>query len=305
DSGGSQHLNHRLEQRTLSALISVPSGWRSLELDVSWCWKSLRDLRPKKRAKLVQNKCNKDNEKTYNLRLPGSVRDVSRKLGIEVVEEPYLRTRWDQTLEVGRSGRIILKGGLLWRSTKVTLGTQLADKIEVLPDMSGLIVEFDCVERPAGWPSEYQRLYRPVAQQGESDAKAQQSQAPATTPISVRVWTSEGDAQGYDVVLRAFNSEIGEPPCYARRLLTDPLLANRKGTTIEGDLAKLAAAYEKMYVNQVQKKVQKEERNGGQNVAGGGDSAGSATQASGEDGGAETPSQDTALAESDPDDAAQ
>lgn len=53
--------------------------------------------------------------------------------------------------EPGRPSEILIRGERLWRSTVVTLGSQRADLITVLPDMSGIIATFNCVERPTTW----------------------------------------------------------------------------------------------------------------------------------------------------------
>jgi hypothetical protein len=50
-----------------------------------------------------------------------------------------------QYFEIGRSSRIILEGGRLWRSTVLTMGHQQADKIEVLSDVRGIFAEFKSV----------------------------------------------------------------------------------------------------------------------------------------------------------------
>ena len=46
-------------------------------------------------------------------------------------------------------GAIVIKGEHLWRSTVVTIGSQQADAITVLPSMNGIIAEFDFVDPPA------------------------------------------------------------------------------------------------------------------------------------------------------------
>jgi hypothetical protein len=173
---------------SLTAVISVPGWWRSALLVVTTCWMgrdqlkdfsnvqdtaSLSDVRQGSIAPVT----NKDlckvgtsiSSRSELVRLPGSVEEVSRKLGFEVVQEPYLDDDQlaPQVLYAGYQGEILLTGGRLWRSTEVTLGSQRADRIIVLPNMTGIIAKFDCV----------------VAQTGSRE-----------TPnfVDVRVWTSEG-----------------------------------------------------------------------------------------------------------------
>jgi len=63
--------------------------------------------------------------------------------------------------------RLLIEGGDLWRSTMVTLGSQRADEILVLPNMRGIIATFKKIEQPS----------RPE---------------PCSVFVPIRVWTSEG-----------------------------------------------------------------------------------------------------------------
>jgi hypothetical protein len=63
--------------------------------------------------------------------------------------------------------KILIMGERLWRNTSVTMGSHKAAKIEVLPNMEGILAEFDEGDRPD------------IAPTGKGD---------------LRVWTSEGVA---------------------------------------------------------------------------------------------------------------
>ena len=182
-SGDPEHIDG---QYPLSAVISVPGWWRSVQLVVQTCWVPRKELHaPKSRNQgtaadpldLCAGNAGKAVERHADIvRLPGMITEVSRKLGFEVVQEPYLKPEQlqYQTLQVGYQGEILLTGGRLWRSTEVTLGSQKADRITVLPNMEGIIATFSCVRPQGSW-------VRP-------------SGAPAAPmPLPVRVWTSEGD----------------------------------------------------------------------------------------------------------------
>jgi hypothetical protein len=65
---------------------------------------------------------------------------------------------------------LIIPGRRLWRSTIVTLGSQKADEIFVLPDMNGIIATFSQIKVPTSLP----------------DPKANDFLVPIT------VWTSQG-----------------------------------------------------------------------------------------------------------------
>jgi hypothetical protein len=135
-------------QYALTSVISVPSWWRSVELDIETCWQSreaLSDLQ--RRSGDDVNICEGKEKQTHNtvIRLPGAIPELSRKLGFEVLQEPYLSRNGNQVLEIGEKGALLLRGARLWRSTEVTVGSQKADNIVVLPNMEGIIAEFKCV----------------------------------------------------------------------------------------------------------------------------------------------------------------
>ncbi len=164
DTSGS--LSLALRDIPLGALIAVPSWWRTVLLRICAVGigeSNLPDLvqgifwtLPK-----LQRNC-----RVETLRLPGTAADVPRRLGIEVMTTPYVRgpafdpnkTSADalpsNEIEAGRPARILLRGGRLWRSTVVTLAGQRADQIAVLPNMQGIIAEFECVEAPETGPNE-------------------------------------------------------------------------------------------------------------------------------------------------------
>ena len=80
-----------------------------------------------------------------------------------------------------RPASLLLPGRRLWRSAVVTLGSQVADEIQVLPNMRGIIAKFDQVEVPPGWPH-----LEPVVMDDNA------VYAPHKAPVTV--WTSEGSS---------------------------------------------------------------------------------------------------------------
>jgi hypothetical protein len=165
-------------QYGLAAVISVPGWWRSINLKIKTCWIRRKDLQIS--LDKAEDVClgGTVQEQEDIVRLPGVVSDISRKLGFEVIQEPYLSQDQIvlQSLDVGRRGDILLKGDRLWRSTEVTLGSQQADRINVLPDMEGIVAHFDCVNAQFGLGND--------------------NRGPISVPVIV--WTSEGRAQPDD-----------------------------------------------------------------------------------------------------------
>jgi hypothetical protein len=173
-----QHGDRDLEQisgqYSLTAVISVPSWWRSVELEIETCWIPPTEVgHIFKSQKFFAEACGQRKEDPMVIRLPGAIPEISRKLGFEVVQEPNILGETKQTaqqLDIGQPGSLLLKGSRLWRSTEVMLGAQRATSITVLPDMEGIIAQFDCV------------LPQTPLKPG----------TPSVIRTSVTVWTSEG-----------------------------------------------------------------------------------------------------------------
>jgi hypothetical protein len=182
--GGDTGYLQIARQYPLSAVVSVPSWWRSLKVTVRSSWIEELDLASVE-SEHFNGKCKDEGPqkscREHFVRLPGSVKEINEKLRYEVRKEPYVdematNARGSQFLEIGRPGQIILEGGRLWRGTVVTMGHQQATRIVVLPDMNGIIAEFACVEPPPG-----------VGAVGEPSKEDRWRWSPRVT-----VWTSEG-----------------------------------------------------------------------------------------------------------------
>ena len=109
---------------------------------------------------------------------------LDRGAGPEIEEnrmEPMVVT-------AGRPASLLLPGRRLWRSAVVTLGSQVADEIQVLPNMRGIIAKFDQVQVPTGWPHIEQTETGRDA--GDAPHNKDASDAPHKAPVTV--WTSEG-----------------------------------------------------------------------------------------------------------------
>jgi hypothetical protein len=115
-----------------------------------------------------------------------------------VMREPRIQEEardQDICVKAGEKVRILIPGSRLWRSTSVTLGAQLAERIRVLPNMEGIIAEFGPVDLPhAAYNKE------PCAGAGESPETCFQDICKPmgklnSRPVTLRVWTSEGMAK--------------------------------------------------------------------------------------------------------------
>ena len=126
--------------------------------------------------------------RTEIVRLPGVANDISRRLGFEIIQEPYLfMDQQTQLLHASYKGDIVLKGGRLWRSTQVTLGSQKADRIIVLPNMEGILAHFDCVQPQLGWGATAATSTAPRSMDVQAAAQQAIQDAAALGPFSIPV----------------------------------------------------------------------------------------------------------------------
>jgi hypothetical protein len=173
-------------QYSLAALISVPAWWRSIDVKVETCWVDQKDLNVT-RDELCPGRAAKNKEQTDTVRLPGAINELSHKLGFDVVQEPRLDRNSDPTtplqIETGRPASILLTGGRIWRSTEVTLGSQKADEIVVLPNMEGILAKFKCVRRQLP-------IRLPPPPKDKTDMGPPENFI--RVPVDIKVWTSEG-----------------------------------------------------------------------------------------------------------------
>jgi hypothetical protein len=167
-------------QYSLTAFISVPAWWRTVEVDINVCWLSRTSLAELRVATDICPKTQLTKPNAVTVRLPSAIPEISRKLGFDVVQQPSLYEPREKELIVGAPGALLLEGARLWRSTEVTAGSQRAEKISVLPNMEGILAEFKCVLPPAG-----QRQTRQNKQVDDDETQI-------ITMDFVRVWTSEG-----------------------------------------------------------------------------------------------------------------
>ncbi len=199
ESGGNWHP-HR--QYDLSAVLSIPSWWRRVKLSVVTCWRTLSNIEEfgdENFARCDQMLDDTGNpsqqgrsEYTYAIKLPGDIGEVSRKFRMRVREVPYILDTMFRDkpylFDVGKRADIVIEGGRLWRGTRVTLGTQSADEIIVLPHMQGIIATFNCVRRPPYW----QAPRGEELQNNGGNATAAANSESRLWKTKVQVWTSEG-----------------------------------------------------------------------------------------------------------------
>jgi len=118
----------------------------------------------------------------------------------------------------GKDTQILITGTRLWRSATVTLGAQAADRIRVLPNMEGLIAEFQPVKLPyAVYNPASNRKRRPSSKKDEPELKCPlevpELEAMRARPVRLRVWTSEGVATALAPVCVIYDPvAIKQPP---------------------------------------------------------------------------------------------
>lgn len=209
-----------MQLHNLGAMVSIPSWWRGLRITTIGCWlaadEPARDLiavtewarrradtptRTTAYASVTTGAGHADplppncREHVHHVRVPGGTSEFLRALRLEIIQTPYLRpsnpTRLSAT--VGRGARFLLQGGRLWRSPVVTLGGQPADRVRILPDMMGIVAEFECVEEP----NEFEPREPASAHGGPSPMPPVRPdwEGHREWSVPLRIFTSEGTTQ--------------------------------------------------------------------------------------------------------------
>jgi len=142
-------------QKSQFALISVPAWTSKLSVKVTTGWLgSNSEEEP-------------DDSFAYDVPIPPDYEAFDAFIGgEEAVRRPQINNElMDPTIQLVacRKASVLVPGLRLWRSSMVTIGSERADRITVLPNMRGIIAEFT-------------KLPRPVE----------------PGPATLRVWTSEG-----------------------------------------------------------------------------------------------------------------
>ena len=96
-------------------------------------------------------------------------------------------------VKADEKAKILIPGSRLWRSTSVTLGAQLATRIRVLPNMEGIIAEFDKIDLPyAAYCEETDKGDTNEQHNCEKKVCPEKMGNLHSRPVTLRVWTSEG-----------------------------------------------------------------------------------------------------------------
>ncbi len=166
------HFEHAPMQHNLAFTISVPEWWTEAKITIRRYWRTPKGKRLGEAEETI----------SHIIELPGTLQGITKALLEYRLPAVAHQQAWDVT--VNKEARLLISGSDLWRSTRVTLGGQIAEAIEVLPSMEGIVATFKEVKEPAA-----------------IDGKSPRSGVP------VRVWTSEGHQQAGTATIHA-----GKPP---------------------------------------------------------------------------------------------
>jgi len=161
----------RPTQKSHLALVSIPAWISEIKLCIRTSWKSSGLKAAFKRFHTAAD-VSKDCDQELNVPVPEDMEALDSII-ISSIERPppriFSQLMDNSTLTACSPASILVPGEHLWRNTVVTLGGQRASRIIVLPDMRGIVAEFDSL-LPTGAPDT----------------------AAAPDDRLVRVWTTEG-----------------------------------------------------------------------------------------------------------------
>jgi hypothetical protein len=161
-------------QHSVYALLSVPAWWSKVQFTVNKAWTddAGRPVDTKQWALASDVAPETVPQQAYTIPLPVDYEAIDLiVLGATRRSPEVYGIGLEQPIRVAacRAADILLPGKRLWRSTIVTLGGQVADRITVLPSMRGIIAHFGEVEIP------------PALTNPSKESK-----------LPVTIWTSEG-----------------------------------------------------------------------------------------------------------------
>lgn len=138
--GSRPSFRHIPRQQALTAMVSLPVWWNTLKLKITGSWRRENPTLP------AFNSSSSRFVKTYGVELPRRLSALDGKL-VEDVEsrEPRTAATYRTTVQVGQPARLLIEGENMWKSAEVFLGSQAANRVRVLPNMGGVIAEFDQV----------------------------------------------------------------------------------------------------------------------------------------------------------------
>ncbi len=144
-------------QKSLSALVSIPAWWTEINVDVETSWVGLDGsseptncAERKKDAPVVVPSCYR-----YTIGLPTDMQlldDLIVKTSNRVPTIDALDVPDEVNVGLCNYASIAIPGSRLWRSATVTLGGQEATRIVVLPNMRGILAEFDKIRTTESRP---------------------------------------------------------------------------------------------------------------------------------------------------------
>lgn len=157
--GKASQFRHVASQHALSALISVPSWWKEADVVVKTYWLSEDGIEAKPESWMV-----------YKVVLPSTTDSMVEAVKFTLRPKVDPAEGQQHQVQMGEPATLLITGSNLWRNTVVTLGAQKADRIEVLPNMKGILARFERVS-PAMVPDATGRLPLVVwTSQGKEDA---------------------------------------------------------------------------------------------------------------------------------------
>lgn len=143
DDGTGFQYRHVPTQNALSVLVSLPSVWNEVDIEVQTSWLREDGSEHHKRSY------------SYPVPLPADVDKLTEAVataeyGTGGSKPQLIKDQMsDIHLTVGEPAQVLIRGQNLWRSTVVTIGSQASDRITVLPNMEGIIAHFNEFLKPS------------------------------------------------------------------------------------------------------------------------------------------------------------
>ena len=173
-------FNHTPVQHSVQATVVVPAWWPSLTLSQRYEWRKEYPIWWPiwTWCKNGMRSSYKSDSKFVPVSLPRDYSAITRALLArhdQSLNKPSILPRWNAdaknvrqqiTLREGSDETVLIHGRDLWRNPEVYIGGQLADSVQILPDMAGLRASFTSIRLPAAEKREAQLVDLTVVTSG-------------------------------------------------------------------------------------------------------------------------------------------
>lgn len=171
DGSKSNRRVHRPKRHNLTLRAVVPVDAKVVLVDATYRWVGRDGVPDGSAIPLFGGQLGTDSEKTHlpatctEVVIPPDIPKIADTIiySADSLRTPSIRTHQGELREGVKNQTILIQGRELWRSPQVFLGGRQASRVELLPDMGGLVATFDEVRVPTPKETSAQEVGLPLS----------------------------------------------------------------------------------------------------------------------------------------------